>query len=166
MGGAAVHPTDQALQTYGPGKLDDARPHRSTNTWSLARNARAGWPRWGDGKFKTRRFEVRRGDKNEALVVEYEPTRESPGRESGSASTKAQLIPTKETKADTRVPSDGFEPLLNGNDLSGWTVSLGSNTDWNVEDGSIRLAGTSGASTIASARSDYEDFHLRRVCAL
>ena len=54
---------------------------------------------WGDGKFTTKRFEVRRGDKNEALVVEYKPTRERSGNEitnpslsSGSASTKARKL--------------------------------------------------------------------------
>jgi serine/threonine protein kinase len=59
------------------------------------------------------------------------------------------------------VDASEFAPIFNGKDLSGWTFPTGSETDWTVENGSIRGAATTGGSTIATSRSDYEDFHLR-----
>jgi serine/threonine protein kinase len=56
----------------------------------------------------------------------------------------------------------GFVPLFNGKDLSGWTFPLrNGRQDWTVQDGVIRGLGTEDASTIATTRSDYENFHLR-----
>jgi serine/threonine protein kinase len=55
----------------------------------------------------------------------------------------------------------GFVPLFNGKDLSGWTFPLRNGQDWTVQDGVIRGLGTETASTIATTRSDYENFHLR-----
>ncbi len=55
-----------------------------------------------------------------------------------------------------------FVPLSNGKNLSGWTFPLGSEDDWTVaKDGSIQGLGTADASTMATVRSDFEDFHLR-----
>jgi len=63
-------------------------------------------------------------------------------------------------------PTDNFDAsdfarLFNGKDLSGWTFPLHNETDWTVENGSIRGSATEGGSTIATSRSDYKDFHLR-----
>jgi hypothetical protein len=62
--------------------------------------------------------------------------------------------------SDNAVAS-GFVSLFNGTDFSGWTFPLGSEGDWTVENGSIRGSGTVNTSTLASSRTDYEDFHLR-----
>ena len=55
----------------------------------------------------------------------------------------------------------GFVSLFNGSDFSGWAFPLGNDADWTVEDGSIRGAGTAVTSTIATARTDYQNFRLR-----
>ena len=82
------------------------------------------------------------------------PTPDS--REAGRPSVdKPQGLP-----AD-HAGSSGFVSLFNGKDFSGWTFPLGDETDWTVENGSIRGSATDYGSTIATSRSDYEDFHLR-----
>jgi len=77
-------------------------------------------------------------------------------REAGKPSVdKPQGPPTD------NVDASDFARLFNGKDLSGWTFPLHNQTDWTVENGSIRGSATEGGSTIATSRSDYKDFHLR-----
>jgi len=59
------------------------------------------------------------------------------------------------------VDASEFARLFNGKDLSGWTFPTGSETDWTVENGSIRGSATDHGSRIATSRANYEDFHLR-----
>jgi hypothetical protein len=61
-----------------------------------------------------------------------------------------------------RQPSDGFTPLFNGRDLSGWKVPAGDNGHWRVVDGVIDYDAESDAKEkdLWSARS-YRDFALR-----
>jgi uncharacterized protein (TIGR03067 family) len=69
-------------------------------------------------------------------------------------------------KVDTRPLSDaepsaadGFVPLFNGRDLTGWKTHPDQPGDWRVEDGV--LIGRGPRSHLFSQRGDYEDFHLR-----
>ena len=59
--------------------------------------------------------------------------------------------------------ASGFVSLFNGKDLSGWTFPLGHEDAWGVLNGVIRgtVMAKGGGSTIATARSDFRDFHLR-----
>jgi transposase len=59
------------------------------------------------------------------------------------------------------VDASDFTRLFNGKDLSGWAFPLGNDTDWTVENGSLRGSATSGGTTIATSRSNYKDYHLR-----
>jgi serine/threonine protein kinase len=51
-----------------------------------------------------------------------------------------------------------FFRLFNGNDFTNWTFPKGGQEKWTIEDGILR---GEGAAFIATARSDYKDFHLR-----
>ena len=62
--------------------------------------------------------------------------------------------------SDNAVAS-AFVSLFNGTDFSGWTFPLANEGDWTVENGVIRGSATVGGSTVATSRTDYEDFQLR-----
>ncbi len=55
--------------------------------------------------------------------------------------------------------SDGFTPLFNGKDLSGWTTRWPPNKTWAVENGV--LTGRGELNLLRTAREDYANFHLR-----
>jgi serine/threonine protein kinase len=82
------------------------------------------------------------------------PTSDS--KEAGSPTVDKQKGPPTDN-----VDASEFARLFNGKDLSGWTFPLGNEIDWTVENGSIRGSATDNGSTIATSRSNYEDFHLR-----
>jgi hypothetical protein len=54
---------------------------------------------------------------------------------------------------------DGFVPLFNGKDLSGWQTHDKQPGDWYVEDGALTCRGRQ--SHLFSERGDFENFHLR-----
>ncbi len=56
-------------------------------------------------------------------------------------------------------PPDGFEPLFNGKDLSGWKVCGGRAADWGVGDGVLFTEGT--AAGWLMTEKEYADFELR-----
>jgi len=55
---------------------------------------------------------------------------------------------------------DGFVPLFNGKDLSGWKTHPDAPGDWRVEDGVLVGRGPR-KNYLYSERGDYEDFHFR-----
>ena len=56
--------------------------------------------------------------------------------------------------------AEGFVPLFNGKDLTGWKSAEGQPRDWNVIDGI--LTGVGGRlNMLYTPRDDYADFHLR-----
>jgi formylglycine-generating enzyme required for sulfatase activity/serine/threonine protein kinase len=55
--------------------------------------------------------------------------------------------------------ANGFVPLFNGKDLTGWKTHPKQPGDWHVEDGILMSRGT--PSHLFSERGDYENFHLR-----
>jgi serine/threonine protein kinase len=61
-------------------------------------------------------------------------------------------------KALIAPPTDGFVPLFNGKDFTNWTFPYGGQEKWSIGDGIIR---GDGFARIVTARSDYQDFHLR-----
>ncbi|HVX60946.1 MAG TPA: family 16 glycoside hydrolase, partial [Pirellulales bacterium] len=61
-------------------------------------------------------------------------------------------------------PTDGFLPLFNGKDLTGWKPHSSQPGKWRVENG-VLIGDGPGASYLYSERGDYKDFHLRaEVC--
>ncbi|HEV3142978.1 MAG TPA: SUMF1/EgtB/PvdO family nonheme iron enzyme, partial [Gemmataceae bacterium] len=56
---------------------------------------------------------------------------------------------------------DGFVPLFNGKDLTGWKKHLDQPGNWRVENGILIGSGPSRVSHLFSERSDYANFHLR-----
>jgi hypothetical protein len=87
---------------------------------------------------ETRKFTVKRG-KREVLTVELKP--KAPALKPGPAA------------------ADGFRPLFNGKDLTGWKLHPQQEGDWRVEDGV--LTGRGQRSHLFSERGDYENFHFR-----
>ena len=65
-------------------------------------------------------------------------------------------------KQETPLPAneDGFVPLFNGKDLTGWKVHHDQPGNWRVEDGVLIGRGPQH-SHLFTERSDYRDFHLR-----
>jgi hypothetical protein len=59
----------------------------------------------------------------------------------------------------TEAGADGFVPLFNGRDLTGWKTHPDQPGDWRVENGI--LVGRGPRSHLFSKRGDYENFHLR-----
>jgi uncharacterized protein (TIGR03067 family) len=61
-----------------------------------------------------------------------------------------------------RIPDDGFVPLFNGKDLTGWKTHESQPGNWKVVDGVI-VCGSDGTGPthLYSARDDYKDFHFR-----
>jgi hypothetical protein len=61
--------------------------------------------------------------------------------------------------ADQDVP-EGFQPLFNGKDLSGWTVNEGGKIDrWGAEDGILFTTGKAGGGWLMTEK-EYGDFEL------
>jgi anti-sigma factor RsiW len=60
----------------------------------------------------------------------------------------------------TKPDEQGFVPLFNGKDLTGWKLPPGSEGKWQVLDGILTGTGPK-QSHLFSARDDYENFHLR-----
>jgi hypothetical protein len=70
-------------------------------------------------------------------------------------------VKTSDGVSPTKVQetgASGFVSLFNGKDLSGWTFPVGGEGLWTVQDGIIQGM---AYSSMATARSDYKDFHLR-----
>jgi tellurite resistance protein len=64
-------------------------------------------------------------------------------------------------KVEPRLPNiDGFVPLFNGKDLTGWQAHPGQPTKWGVADG-ILTAKPGNGGFLYSTRSDFGNFHLR-----
>jgi hypothetical protein len=61
--------------------------------------------------------------------------------------------------ADSDVP-EGFEPLFNGKDLSGWMVNEGAQIDrWGAEDGILYTTGKGGGGWLMTEK-EYGDFEI------
>ena len=72
----------------------------------------------------------------------------------------AKSGPEPEDEAETQEA--GFVPLFNGKNLDGWEFPVGEKSEWTVRGGTIRGKNNGGhLSIMATARTDYEDFHLR-----
>jgi parallel beta-helix repeat protein len=54
---------------------------------------------------------------------------------------------------------DGFKPMFNGKDLTGWITHASERGNWRVEDGI--LIGPGPGSHLYTLRGNYQDFHLR-----
>ncbi len=61
---------------------------------------------------------------------------------------------------------DGFVPLFNGKDLSGWARDPLQPGEWRVKDGILSGGGPSAPSTLYSERADYRDFQLHAEARL
>jgi eukaryotic-like serine/threonine-protein kinase len=56
---------------------------------------------------------------------------------------------------------DGFVPLFNGLDLTGWKPHPSQRGNWHVEKGILVGSGPAAVSHLYTVRDDYKDFHLR-----
>ncbi len=63
------------------------------------------------------------------------------------------------------APDDGFTPLFNGKDLTGWKVhsSLGE-VPWSVEDGALTCNSKHPPNVLFTERGDFRDIHVRVEC--
>jgi hypothetical protein len=62
--------------------------------------------------------------------------------------------------ADDKEAPEGFEPLFNGKDLTGWKVNEGGNMDvWGAEDGILYVNGKGGGWLMTE--KEYGDFEIR-----
>src|SRR6185312_7496337 len=63
----------------------------------------------------------------------------------------------------TVLPAEGFVPLFNGKDLTGWKTHPGAPGDWRVEDGILVGRGPKKC-LLFTDRGDYVDFHFLVEC--
>ena len=91
-------------------------------------------------------------------VVSADEVTEPTGTEGALRSVPERPDPDQLVKEEIQRE---FVPLFNGKDFTGWHFPLEGRRDWRVENSIIRGSGTSDASTLATVRSDYKDFHLR-----
>jgi hypothetical protein len=66
-------------------------------------------------------------------------------------------LPAAQT-ADNDVP-EGFQPLFNGKDLTGWKVHDGQMTSWGAENGILYTSGSKGGWLMTE--KEYSDFEIR-----
>jgi serine/threonine protein kinase/formylglycine-generating enzyme required for sulfatase activity len=97
---------------------------------------------------------------------QYESGRIALQQHVGKPSIEFRKIEIKELPSDVAaVPAmaeqDGFVPLFNGKDLSGWARDQQQRGAWQVKDGILSSGGPSAPSTLYSDRAGYRDFHLR-----
>ncbi len=71
-----------------------------------------------------------------------------------------QALPSAAPK--TADAQNGFVPLFNGKDLTGWKTHPSQPGNWRVEDG-VLIGSGADRSHLYSARDDFKDFHLRVV---
>ncbi len=81
-------------------------------------------------------------------------------------------LPAVEARKQTESPkpvdhpaptpaTDGFAPLFNGVDRTGWKTHPSQRGNWHVENGILVGSGPGVASHLYTIRDDYKDFHLR-----
>ncbi len=61
--------------------------------------------------------------------------------------------------ADAPAPPEGFQPLFNGKDLTGWTVLNGKKSVWGAENGILFVDGKGGGWLMTE--KEYADFEIR-----
>ncbi|MFO0961034.1 MAG: DUF1080 domain-containing protein, partial [Isosphaeraceae bacterium] len=101
----------------------------------------------------SREVEFKTTDPKSTVRVSLEPA-------NVKGEVRSKITSGKEDDGVAQI-SDGFVPLFNGKDLSGWVFPVGGESHWTVKDGLLNGTADNNSTTIASARSDYKDFHLR-----
>jgi serine/threonine protein kinase/formylglycine-generating enzyme required for sulfatase activity len=87
-----------------------------------------------------------------------EAEKEKTSTEKGEKKTSSEK--GEEKPSPLSVQGDGFVPLFNGKDLSGWTTHPNWKDGWRVENGLI-VWRRQDRGVLWTARDDYTDFHLR-----
>ncbi len=87
----------------------------------------------------------------------------SPGIKTKDITPPPEVLPPVDPPKD-----DGFVPLFNGKNLSGWQTHSSQPGNWRVENGLLVGSGGKGAgvSHLYTVRDDYRDFHLRMEARL
>jgi hypothetical protein len=100
----------------------------------------------------TQNIELRTGQA-EPIKVRLEPIPVAPARPVAAAKPDEQPL-------GPLPAAEGFVPLFNGKDLTGWKTHPSQPGNWRVENGVLIGAGPS-VSHLYTERGDYQDFHLR-----
>jgi serine/threonine protein kinase len=70
-----------------------------------------------------------------------------------------QPVPPAPSPQNNQVPAEGWVPLFNGHDLTGWTPHPDNKANWVVDNEILTAQGGDGY--LATVRNDFRDFHLR-----
>ena len=73
---------------------------------------------------------------------------------------KTKTQPPVTERMNDSIESDGFTPLFNGKDLTGWKTHPKGSDNWRVDNGVLFGSGP-GICHLYTDRDDYQDFHLR-----
>ncbi|HEY7329150.1 MAG TPA: family 16 glycoside hydrolase [Gemmataceae bacterium] len=76
-----------------------------------------------------------------------------------------QVLDKSPVEAKGPVEEEGFVPLFNGKDLTGWKTHPSQPGGWSVEDGCL-VGRSSTKNHLFSTRGDYEDFHLKAEASI
>jgi serine/threonine protein kinase len=115
-------------------------------------------------RLSTDRFTLTRGDR-EIVRVRRELAKTN---QPADTSTKPMLTAPKDGRSAQEVGEakepgrdlDGFVPMLNGKDLTGWKTHPAQRGNWRVTQGLLIGSGPT-RSHLYTERGDYKDFHLR-----
>jgi serine/threonine protein kinase/WD40 repeat protein len=90
-------------------------------------------------------------------------TKPNPAEGNATANGPVPTTLTEEVKARGGMPAkeQGFVPLFNGKDLTGWKTHPKQPGNWRVEKGILIGSGPLVTSHLYTERDDYKDFHLR-----
>jgi hypothetical protein len=81
------------------------------------------------------------------------------GRVGFQINTGTVLYRNVQIKELTSANEEGFIPLFNGKDLTGWKTHSSQPGNWRVDKG-VLIGSGAGASHLYTTRGDYKDFHL------
>ena len=91
------------------------------------------------------------------LAAQGKPKEEAPAASDKGA---AEVSPMSIAKGTGLTPTaEGFTPLFNGKDLTGWAAAQGGTGMWRIEDGALTCTGP--RDHLLTTRNDFGDFHLR-----
>ncbi|HET6881219.1 MAG TPA: family 16 glycoside hydrolase, partial [Pirellulales bacterium] len=119
----------------------------------------------GDGyETITKEFTVTRGT-NAPLTIKLVPDDPPTAIERTTepetpAGGKKDVGPPGPALADSSLVPEGFVPLFNGKDLTGWKERSTSKGGWRVENG-VLIGSGPAAAYLFTERGDFKDFHLR-----
>jgi hypothetical protein len=139
------------------------RPKGAAEPYTITVAKGGGKLRVSKAGFVVQSREVTLNDKGQTLTVALKPVEPPAVPMPAPKPTEPPNVPKSEpvapSVADKAPGNDGFVPLFNGKDLTGWKALDGTSGGWSVQDGHIVCGWQT--SLLYSDRDDFKNFHIR-----